>query len=222
MNKPLVVMCNGPSLKEIDLDSLRGHDIIGMNAAYRYYYKNDFWPKYFGCFDYRVTNNHEGEYKKLIEDSPIERVFLLKKISDSNKLTVLPLNGNIGDFSASFQTFGYGGNTGVNCCQVGVCLGYKKIILIGADCKYKEVVTGASLEGNALVMKETPSKNPNYFFDDYQREGDKYNFPQANLFHRPAWQALSVFAKSQNVDIVNCTEESSLTCFRKNKIQLEL
>src|SRR5210317_2132446 len=104
MNKPLIVMCNGPSLKEIDLDSLRGHDIIGMNAAYRYYYKNDFWPKYFGCFDYRVTNNHEGEYKKLIEDSPIERVFLLKKISDSNKLTELPHNGNIGDFSARFKT----------------------------------------------------------------------------------------------------------------------
>lgn len=215
-------MCNGPSLKEIDLESLRGHDIIGMNAAYRYYYKNDFWPKYFGCFDYRVTDNHAEEYKRLIEDSPIERVFLLRKVSTSKKLTVLPLHGTIGNFSNNFETFGYGGNTGANCCQVGICLGYKKIILIGADCNYKEVVSGASLDGNALVMKETPTENPNYFFNDYQKEGDKYNFPQADRFHRPAWQALSIFAKNQNVDIVNCTKGSSLTCFRKSKIDLEI
>ena len=28
------------------------------------------------------------------------------------------------------------GNSGANACHVGIALGYKKIILVGVDCKY--------------------------------------------------------------------------------------
>jgi len=221
MNKSLIVMCNGPSLKEIDFKDLEAQDVIGMNGAYRFFYKNNFWPKYFGCFDTRVTENHAEAYAKLIEESPIERFFLLKRVSESEKLTVLKLNGGIGNFSKNFETFGYGGNTGANCCQVGICLGYKKIILIGADCNYKEVVDGAVQDGGGLVMAKTPDENPNYFFDSYQMEGDSYNYPQASTFHQPAWNSLAVFAKYCGVDIVNCTT-SSLTCFRKSSLKDEV
>lgn len=220
--KVLIVLCNGPSVKDLDFNLLKNQDVIAMNGIYRFCYENDWYPKYFGCFDYRVTDNHRDAYAKFIEESPIERGFLLTKVTDSKKLTVLPLNGNIGDFSLSFETFGYGGNTGANCCQVGMCLGYKKIILLGADCNYKEVVEGAKPQGAGLVMDETPEENPNYFFSSYQREGDVYNFPQAELFHRPAWNALSSFAQKNGIDIVNCSEVSTLECFRKSSLSDEL
>lgn len=215
-------MCNGPSLKEIDFKDLDGQDVIGMNGAYRFFYENNFWPKYFGCFDTRVTENHAEAYAKLIKDSPIERFFLLKKVSESEKLTVLKLHGGIGEFSTNFETFGYGGNTGANCCQVGICLGYKKIILIGADCNYKEVVNGAVQSVGGLVMERTPDKNPNYFFDSYQMEGDSYNYPQASTFHQPAWNSLAEFAGENNIEVVNCSESSTLTCFKKSKVRVEL
>jgi hypothetical protein len=220
--KPLIVLCNGPSVKDLDFNLLKDQDVIAMNGIYRFCYENDWYPKYFGCFDYRVTDNHAEAYAKFIEESPIERGFLLRKVTNSDKLTVLPLNGNIGDFSLNFETFGYGGNTGANCCQVGMCLGYKKIILLGADCNYKEVVEGAKPEGAGLVMDKTPEENPNYFFSSYQREGDVYNFPQAELFHRPAWNALSNFAQKNGIDIVNCSEVSTLECFRKSNLSDEL
>jgi hypothetical protein len=220
--KVLIVLCNGPSVKDLDFNLLKDQDVIAMNGIYRFCYENDWYPKYFGCFDYRVTDNHRDAYAKFIEESPIERGFLLTKVTDSKKLTVLPLNGNIGDFSLSFETFGYGGNTGANCCQVGMCLGYKKIILLGADCNYKEVVEGAKPQGAGLVMDETPEENPNYFFSSYQREGDVYNFPQAELFHRPAWKALSIFATNNGVNIVNCSESSTLDFFNKSTLEIEL
>lgn len=220
--KPLIVLCNGPSVKDLDFNLLKDQDVIAMNGIYRFCYENDWYPKYFGCFDYRVTDNHAEAYAKFIENSPIEKAFLLTRVTNSDKLTVLPLNGDIGDFSLKFETFGYGGNTGANCCQVGMCLGYKKIILLGADCNYKEVVEGAKTEGVGLVMDETPEKNPNYFFSDYQRKGDAYNFPQAEVFHRPAWSALSKFAKKNDIDIVNCSEVSTLDCFRKSNLSDEL
>ena len=220
--KSLVVLCNGPSVKDLDFSLLDGHDVIAMNSIYRFCYENNWYPKYFGCFDYRVTQNHYKAFSDFIENSPIEKAFLLTKVTESPKLTVLNLHGGIGDFSLDFKSFGYGGNTGANCCQVGFCLGYKKIILLGADCNYKEVVDGAKQEGVGLVMKETPKENPNYFFSSYQREGDIYNFPQAEVFHRPAWNALSNFAKKNNIDIVNCSETSTLDCFRKSELEKEL
>tara|TARA_R110000772_G_scaffold161736_1_gene272876 strand:- start:4026 stop:4727 length:702 start_codon:yes stop_codon:yes gene_type:complete len=220
--KPLVVLCNGPSIKNLDFALLKNQDVIAMNGIYRFCYENDWYPKYFGCFDYRVTDNHTEAYAKFIEESPIERGFLLTKVTDSDKLTVLPINGNIGDFSLDFKTFGYGGNTGANCCQVGICLGYTKIIILGADCNYKEVVEGAKPEGSGLVMDQTPEENPNYFFSSYQRKGDIYNFPQAELFHRPAWNSLAEFAGENNIEVVNCSESSTLTCFKKSKARVEL
>jgi len=226
--KTLVVMCNGPSLKEVDFDSLSGCDTFGMNGAYRYYYKNDWWPTYFGCFDYVVTDCHTESWRKMIEDESIsiEKYFLLRNISNSNKLTTLKITGGLYTFTGDLKSFGNGGNTGANCCQVGMALGYSKIILLGADCNYVEVVEGAKsyFDGkiDRLEMKNTPDKNPNYFFDDYQQKGDKYNFPQSGKFHEPAWNALSQFAKKKGVDIVNCSMQSKLSCFRKSELSKEI
>jgi len=223
---PLVVMGGGPSLKLDHFPLVADFDTIGMNGAYRYYYKNNWWPKYFSCFDYAVTDNHREAWKKMIEDPevPIERFFLLRNISQSSKLTVLPLNGGIGKFSTNFKTFGYGGNTGANSCQVGICLGYTKILLIGIDCDYKkEVVDGAAkIAGAHLKMERTPDQNPNYFMPDYQQKGDVYNFPQAEKFHRPAWQSLATFAASVGVEIINCGETSTLECFPRSTLEVEI
>jgi hypothetical protein len=225
----LIVMCNGPSLANADFEELRKYNTFGMNGAYRYYYKNNWWPNYFACFDRLVTNNHAPSYVKMINDPevPIERFFLLLPIVNNPKLTVLPLNGALYTFSTDFKTFSNGGNTGANSCQAGICMGYKKIILLGADCNYVEVVDGA--EGfkaggrwPQLKMVKTPDKNPNYFMSDYQQEGDVYNYPQAAKFHQPGWNSLSDFAFKNDIDIVNCSDISTLTCFRKSTLEKEL
>ena len=228
-SETIIVMCNGPSLKEVDFNSLKNFNTFGMNGAYRYYYKHNWWPRYFACFDNIVTKNHAPNYKQMIEDPavPIERMFLLQEITDHEKLSVLKLSRKRPSFSTSFSSFGNAGNTGANSCQTAICLGYKKIILLGADCNYVEVVDGAEefkLNGvhPKLVMKKTPDKNPNYFFDDYQQEGDVYNYPQADDFHEPGWNALSVFAKENGIEIVNCSNTSTLTCFRKSNLDKEL
>jgi hypothetical protein len=223
----LVVMGNGPSLKDVDFESLKNCHTVGMNAAYRHYYDTGWWPTYFCCFDYRVTDYHTAAWKKMIEDPdvPIKKYFLLKKISGSPKLHTLSLHGQHvpGKFSDKFESFGYGGCTGANSCQVGICLGYKKIIIVGVDCSYVQIVDGAKHStGNDLTMTKTPDKNPNYFLDDYQREGDQFNIPNAHIFHEPAWKGLASFSKAKGVDIVNCSPASKLDCFRKSDLNTEI
>jgi len=225
MVSTLLVVCNGPSLAEVDFSWFRNVDAIGMNGAYRKYPQIGWYPKFFCCFDYKVTDNHAAAWKSMIEDPhiPIERFFLTKRISGSSKLTVLSLNGGTGSFSDRFETFGCGGNTGVNACQVGVCLGYKRILIVGADCNYKDDIEGsAHVPGTTtMFIKEQPKKNPNYFWDDYQLAGDVYNIPRAQEFHVPAWKSFRRFADSKGVDVAMCTS-STLTCFRKSTLPEEL
>ena len=60
-------------------------------------------------------------------------------------------------------------------------LGYKYIGIIGIDCNYVEIIEGAKKidnnKSNILTIADNIKKNPNYFFDEYQIKGDKYNIP---------------------------------------------
>jgi hypothetical protein len=225
--KTIVIMGNGPSMKEINFDLIENVDTFGMNGAYRWYYENKWWPKYFGCFDETVIPNHQAEFEKMINDSnvPIKRFFMALNISANDRFQYVNLhlrNSDIAEFGDTFETFGYGGNTGVNCCQVALILGYTKIILVGVDCKYKEIVDGASEIGGKLVITKPPAKNENYWLDDYQKVGDKYNYPKPEIFHRPAWNAFAEFSKEHGVEVVNCSPGSSLDCFRMSTLEEEL
>ena len=70
-NKILFVMGNGPSLGEImndpkKLSFIKKHDTFGLNAAYRAFKKYNFYPTYFGCFDYVVNESHKAAFEKLV------------------------------------------------------------------------------------------------------------------------------------------------------------
>jgi hypothetical protein len=219
--KTLVVMGNGPSLKDVDFSILKNVDTFGLNSAYRAYRRMDWWPTYHGCFDYRVTDNHKKEFINLIDSKKIQKHFYIRNISSASNFQFVNLlaygstdktNNSIQDFN----NFHDNGNSGANACSVGMCLGYKKIILLGVDCNYIEFVDGCKKDGpGGLVMEKTPDKNPNYWFDDYQQKGDEYNVPAGLSFHMPTWNMLAYRAAHAGVEIINCSPITNLRCFRR-------
>ena len=64
--KTVIIMGNGPSLKDVDFEMLRKFDTYGLNSAYRAYERMNWYPKYFGCFDYIVTNSHRDNFRNLV------------------------------------------------------------------------------------------------------------------------------------------------------------
>ena len=225
MSKTLIVMGNGPSLKDVNFDLLKKYDTFGLNAAYRKYEEIDFYPTYFGSFDYVVTDSHKEGYQNMIDNSPIKKAFFIRPYFKGEKFQFC--NMIAGDFihhkiSTSFDKFYDQGNSGVNACQVGIMLGYDKIILIGVDQNYTEIVDGAKQVGGRLQMEKTPDKNPNYWFDDYQQKGDIYNVPQLNTWQKPAWESFASKAKIRGIDVVNCSPISTLKNFRKSTLEKEL
>ena len=212
----LVVMGNGPSMKKLDISDLRYFDCFGLNLAYRIFEEISFYPKYYGCFDYKVIDCHKEKFQELIETMPMSRYFFIRNYFKGDKFTYVNLNRleKKEVFEKDPSKIWDLGNSGANACHVGIALGYKKIILVGVDCKYIDYLPEAEKQENGtLKIVKTPEKNPNYWFDSYQRVGDIYNVPRADKFHEPAWELLSKIIKDNNIEVINCSEGSTLTCF---------
>ena len=223
-DKTIVIMGNGPSLKHFNFELMRSFDCIGMNIAYRHFRKIGIYPRFHTCFDFVVTDNHAVDFKAHIEDPDVttERFFLLRQVSSSPKLTVIRLLPEAPEFSTDINRFQNSGNTGTNSCQVALCLGYRRIILIGVDCNYVQFVDGAKVVGGTVIeMQKTPGNNPNYFIPDYQQKGDRFNIPNAHIYHKPAWEKLAQYATRNGIDVVNCGPESALECFRRSTLEEE-
>ena len=243
--EPFILMGNGPSLGDVDFQSLKGMDTMGLNAAYRQYDNIDFWPKYFGCFDGLVCNDHSSEFKKLIRNSPIEKFFFInindeKKaifteddIVNSEKFQNINFQyrtkderDNLNILSTTFDPFMDMRTSGPNSILTALILGYRKIIMLGVDQNYVEVVDGATKNGNyhKLIMEKTPEKNENYWFSDYQQEGDKFNRPNLQGSQISSWDNLSKTLDNLGikVEIYNCSPITTLNSFKKASLPFAL
>ena len=218
-------MGNGPSLKDVDFSMLEGVDTFGLNSAYRAYPRLNWWPTYHGCFDFRVTDNHRDSFVELIEGGKIKRHFYIRDLSNNERFThvnLLPYGSTdkTNNKEEDFKAFHDNGNSGANASSVGICLGYKKIVLLGVDCNYVEFVDGCKRDGpGGLVMEKTPDKNPNYWFYDYQQKGDEYNVPAGLSFHMPTWNMLAYRAAHAGVEMINCSPITNLRCFKRMSLK---
>lgn len=195
----VIVLGNGPSLADVDLRSLGSFPAIGMNAAYRYWERIGWYPTYYACLDDIVVQSHHRQIRDMVEHSRCrayflhqnilrhhpelaqrDEVFILSSFVDNalhewprveHGVPVLDYRG-IRSFRTEKVT------TGGMAGRFAAFLGYIDILLLGVDANYVEVVSGAIEDSDRVLrMKRTPNVNQNYFFADYQQEGDLYNRP---------------------------------------------
>lgn len=235
----LVILGNGPSLKYVMGNPayraiLKKYDTFGLNAAYRAYDELDFWPTYHGCLDMIVVESHLENYRNILPK--LKMMFLLSEDHLGNdivnfehpNLTKIRFDQRYRDsnekiISERFDQFRNWQNSGCNCVQIGLMLGYKRVVLLGMDANYKEVLNEADVTrddkyrwDHLQITKEVTS-NDNYWFSGYQQVGDKYNIPNANKYHLPAWNALGL---SDHKDkIVNCTTETKITTITRRSFE---
>lgn len=215
----LFVLGNGPSLGGIDLEVLRGHDTIGLNAAYRYWDEINWYPTYYACMDSVVVVSHADEIARFVRESDangIQRFFLRSSILDSQpqladhpRVSILESEiGRISGMDVEPVT------TGSHCLLWGRALGYTRVFLLGIDLGYVEQLDESEIQADGtLAIEQAPTDNPNYFFAGYQQAGDRYNIPNPNPgLHGRAWQAVKAALPPQ-VDVVNLNPDSELTDF---------
>ena len=237
-----ILLGNGPSLANVDFTTLESHFTFGLNAAYRGYERINFWPKFFGCFDALVCCHHSSKYKELVKESKISKFFFIDIDDKGDKIFSQQELNNRERFedirfqyrtpdekqrsdilSISFRKFIDMRTSGANTIQSALLMGFRKIILLGVDQNYVEVVDGAAKDGgkyHKLIMEKTPDSNPNYWFSDYQQKGDKFNRPNLTISQIPAWHNLSVTLEDLKIPcmIYNCSPITQLKAFEKKPL----
>jgi len=215
-----LIMGNGPSVRGIEFDRLKDFDVFGMNAAYRFWDRINWYPQYYSCLDVVVGISHAREIKRLIENAHtygIKKFLLL-----DNLIQELEISLNQ-DRVINFDRLKVGSEilsapsvtTGSHTTAWASYLGYEEIYLIGIDSNYVEVIEGAKLvKGAVLQMETTPAKNPNYFFDDYQQKGDVYHIPNPTRpVHLHGWREVAGRLLASDSQILNANPTSKVDAF---------
>ncbi|MGB3492751.1 MAG: hypothetical protein WBA57_08480 [Elainellaceae cyanobacterium] len=237
MNSTLIVIGNGPSLRGFDFTTLKGADTLGMNAAYRFWDREGWYPTHYCCLDPELIKTHHTAIKRLVDEGHVKTAFLnglfLELCPESAQDSRYVFYDQFSSHWHKQRGSHYGlefittpafkssqptkVTTGAYAARYGIHLGYQHIGLIGIDLKYVERIPEAeNPEGIQLVMTKTPTHNPNYFFDDYQQKGDTFQVPNPDVhnfdLHPVSFEALrdDLLLQNLNVEIVNCNLKSVL------------
>jgi FkbM family methyltransferase len=224
-SRPAAILGNGPSLCGFDFArNLSEFDTFGMNVAYRYWDRINWYPTYYSCLDIVVGLSHKDSIHRLIvnaEKYGIRKFLLRANLIDSlggigtlpcvQCLEQLQTDGNL--FFCSTRI-----TTGSHTLAWAASLGYRDIVLLGIDGYTVEILPEAERqEGFILEIKNTPEANPNYFFDDYQQAGDRYNIPNPTLatgaIHQISWHSVRPQLEFSGTLVVNANPESSVNAF---------
>lgn len=222
-SKFLVVLGNGPSLKGFDFKRLKSFDVIGMNAAYRYWDEIGWYPRYYVCLDKVVGLSHKEGISRLIRErakNGIEKFLLRDNLINvlEHEISVHPCVVNFDILVEEHKIFSpMPITTGSHATLYGAYLGYQEILILGVDCNYVEEVDGSKHQGGTkLVIEKDLEENPNYFFSGYQKLGDEYTIPNPTPdLHLNSWRAVGAALSERGVKVVNCSAISRVDAFPK-------
>lgn len=219
------ILGNGPSLKGFDLHSLSPFTTIGMNAAYRYWDRIGWRPTHYTCCDLVVGLSHIDAIRRLIREGrtqPRDGVRSIQKFllrhnliealgEDAEDARVLNFDA-LRIQTPLFQIDPI--TTGSHALLWSGVMGCDRAVLMGIDGNYTEIVDGAKRR-DGIVLEITEQKsNPNYFFEDYQQPGDKYNVPNPIPdLHVSAWHKAAVALVDGGMQIANGNPMSEVRVF---------
>lgn len=214
-----IIICNGPSLRDFDFRSLPKVATFGMNAAYRHWDRIGWYPTHFACLDEVVGLHHASAIGDMIarggRDAPSH--FLLRenvirhlgdRITGSNVKCYDELADTVLQLGRQPVT------TGSHTLIWALTLGYRSLFLLGADSNYVEVVEGADFIEETVLEIAREAENPNYFFDDYQQLGDRYNLPNiGGETHLRSWRMAAGVAAEVDAQVYNLSKVSRSDAF---------
>lgn len=208
-----VILANGPSLNNINLEKLKQYVTIGMNRIYLMYDKSDFRPDYYCLEDHMVAEDNTAEISSL-EGSVM---FIPKDLSYCIKDNTNILYTNLirryrgakqkSMFSANFAEKVYwGGTVTYYALQLAYYLGFNKVYIVGLDHNY---IKPTNAKGEKIVSRED---DVNHFDPRYFGKGKRWHAPN-NLIDRMeiSYREAKRGFEESGRQIINATLNSKLS-----------
>jgi len=235
-NMKCIIIGNGPSLNNIDLQKLKDVDTFAVNKSYMDYKDWDFYPTYYSIIDFWTLRTIKPELINFIKkDSNIKKFF----IAEYTKEKFGELNSTEGDFDFDERVCYLKEKYGVVHCpfgqwvdkipkyannisfvpsivpitiQLAISLGYTEIGLVGVDVRYvKRPDVVKFTENGETKTKFTSDNDPNHYRKDYHGEGHLTGDMHLNSVagnDLSPYTILAKYAKEVNVKVYSCTENS--------------
>lgn len=168
-----VVLGNGPSLQAVKLHELTDITTIGMNAAYRYWDRIDWYPTHYCCLDEELVATHRERIRQLVLEGLVETAFVTARLlefypelkADDRFFFIDSLfvdsprphpwrdrGRALGLHAVAHPVFGTGApdkvTTGAYAVRYAMFLGFRDVYLAGIDCRYTEGLDEAESAGD--------------------------------------------------------------------------
>jgi len=216
----VVVIATGPSITEeqIEIVKLASHfsliKVMTINNAYQVapftdiqIACNDNWWEHYLANDpllRKLKADCWTRYKHIAEEHEINYIDSIVKEGLSRDPSMIHINKGSGPMAINFATL----------------YGFKKILLIGHDMKFAKDYSG---------REKKIGSTPRHYFGEYPKS--MQHFPQSqNSVDKngviigliDAYEKMVNDLINMNVDVVNCTPNTALNCFRKSTLESEL
>lgn len=205
--KRCFIVCNGPSLKDIDFSLLKNEITFGMNRIYLMKEQNGFEPTYLGCVDKdsQILQFHED-----LDQLPMTCFFnfSLRNCFSKKENQIFIAER----FSHKFQTdcsklMGNAKSVTYEMIQLAYYMGFQEVYIIGKDHSYN------TNERAGVGIKATGDET-NHFIKGYYKAGMKWDAPDYLAEEYDYEMARAAFEKAGRV-IKNATIGGKLEVFER-------
>ena len=153
MNNEVFIVAGGTSLQGFEFSKLKDKDVIAVNKAIL----DVPTAKYFITMDYTFIDHKLNDIKKIFQNSKATKIFIANLypyymieekgrivdtrtnyVYDLSKFDMVIKSKYKSGIGFNFNQFAHGNNSGFCGLQLAICLGYKKINLLGYDLQVGE------------------------------------------------------------------------------------
>lgn len=206
------ILGNGPSLKEIDLTKLSNEDTFTVNYFYKYR-EDEFKSKYFVAVDNLFDGEEAKQYLQMIRKKNADIIMFLRYNWYYNNKETLDLTHCYFLYAKQFQEGNEVRidcdknmtaciNVVLQCIQIALYMGYKKIYLLGCD------------------FSEYAQVKIEHFYDETLPKiysmGDEARWAALAHYHH---YALKKYADKHGVEIINLTPNSLIDAYKKDTFE---
>lgn len=206
-----VIVGNGPSLKKIDFEDLKGHDVIISNNVFLSKELCEI-AKYFTVVNYLVAEQSHIDINKLNNIEKIIPYWLSYCINQSPQTHFVTAIGYPEFSTDMFKNMSWRHTVTFFNLHLAYGLGYKKVILTGFDHYYKQ--ESSIKEGEVIIQK---SNDENHFHDNYFK-GKKWQAADVDMMEAMYKLADEAY-KADDREIINATVGGHLELFPRQKLK---
>ena len=207
-----VIVCNGPSLNNVDLSKLENVYTFGLNKINLLFDRSAFRPNCIVSVNPFVIEQNQGFYNETEIPLFLDSVGI-RNVKPRKNVTFLYSSWPFGFAKNCSNTIFQGYTVTYVAMQLAYHFGFKKVGIVGADHNFAE-------KGKANLLITGGDKDVNHFDSNYFA-GQDWQLPDMYGMEMAYARAREVYEASGR-KIVNCTEKGKLEVFEREDLEIFL